>query len=1266
MFFQVPYPPKWAFFAYAWIVSLLTWWDHPSDSFYNTEVLLEQYDFIVVGGGSAGNVVANRLSAIPEVQVLLVEAGGAPTAGTEVPSFFFLHNGYPYDWNYKTVPQKDACLGLEENRSKWTRGKALGGTSVVNAMVYVRGNKRDYDQWAENGAAGWSYEDVLPYFKSIEKFNIPEYAANGYHGNEGELSIGHSSMHSLSSDAFLEGCRQLGYEYVDYNGPSQTGCSRSQFNLHDGRRVSSAKAFILPVLKQRANLHVALNSVATKIQFENQRAVGVHFEKDGISHYIRASREVILSAGAIGSPQLLMLSGVGPRDHLRQHKIEVIADLPVGQNLQDHIFIGGITATIEKEASLQTRTLSALVDYLLHGTGPMSVPAGIEAVAFMSTPFVNESLDFPDVELIYVGGSYASEESETFLRDLGYKKEVYDKYLLPHRGKPAFEIQPVLNRLKSIGHITLKSDNPHDHPLLDPKYFSHPEDIKVAVEAAKLALKVIDSKAMKALGAKRWNIALPGCEDKVLWSDEYLECLARHLTHTTWHFCCTCAMGANDSAVVDPRLRVRGGIRNLRVIDASIMPYIVSANLNAPAHMIGAKGADMILEDHGFPAAIKTASLQESGVGGAPLLWIQDFLSDRFLFVRTSEGDTDPHPLRSCVNNNRFYRKIPMIFQLPEAPKWALFAFAYMLSLLCGWTPPSSSYFNTDNLHDAYDFIVVGGGSAGSIVANRLSANPDFKVLLIEAGGAPSAGTEIPSYFGLHNDCPFEWQFKTVPQKNACLALEGQRSKWTRGKVLGGTSVINSMMYVRGNRRDYDQWAENGATGWSYEEVLPYFKSIETFQIPDYATNGYHGDRGELPITYSAMHSLSSDAFLKGCSELGYSYVDYNGPSQTGHSRVQFNIQNGLRVNAAKAFIQPIIKERPNLHIVLDGVATKIEFKDKHAVGVHFEKNGAKHYVRAEKEVILSAGSIGSPHLLMLSGVGPKEHLQEHKIKVVADLPVGQNLQDHIFVGGIAGTMEEGATLPPRSLSSFLSYLLHGNGPMAIPGGIEALAFMSTSFVNASLDFPDVELIYIASSLASSSSESYLRDMGLKQEVFNKYFLPKRGETSFYIGTLLNRLKSTGEIRLNSTDPHDHPLLDPKYYSHPEDIQVAVESAKKALAVMDTKAMKSVGTKRWNIPLPGCEDKELWSDAYLDCLARHLTFTSWHFCCTCAMGEDKSSVVDPRLRVRGGLKNLRVIDASIMPFIVTGNLNAPAHMIGAKGAAMILEDHGFSHKKFEV
>ncbi|KAH6924894.1 hypothetical protein HPB50_025909 [Hyalomma asiaticum] len=583
---EIPFViPKWAAFLLAQILSMLQMSQPPDINYYHTEKLHEEYDYVIVGGGSAGCVLANRLSANSAVSVLLIEAGGPEDATTDVPLYALLHYHGPYDWNYVTEPQEHSCLSMKDKRSPWPRGKALGGCSVINFMLYVRGNRRDYDNWAHDyGAKGWSYDEVLPHFKNIENCHIKAYSNNGF--------------------------------------------SRLQTNVLGGSRYSACKSFIKPVISVRRNLHISLLSHATKILFEGHRAVGVKFERGADKMHVRARREVIVSSGAIGSPQLLMLSGIGPRKHLEELGIPVIADLPVGENLQDHIFVGGIAATTKTRAELHLNSASIITNYAFRKEGPLSVPAAIETVAFLSTSYVNASLDFPDVEIVLLSVSPSSEEGERFMIDTGLTKEAYEKYYRPKRKQYGFQLAPILNRLKSRGYIRLRSIDPDDPPIIDPRYFTHPEDIKVAAEGTNIsrkvqsaglskcahkAVEILKTEAFAKLGTKLWNVPFPGCEETgEMWSQPYLECLARHHTSTVWHPCCTCPMGDDHRAVVDSRLRVRGGVEGLRVVDASVMPTIVTANLNIPTHMIADRAAHLIQEDY---AASSPSSGQSASSG---------------------------------------------------------------------------------------------------------------------------------------------------------------------------------------------------------------------------------------------------------------------------------------------------------------------------------------------------------------------------------------------------------------------------------------------------------------------------------------------------------------------------------------------------------------------------------------------------------------------------------------------------------------------------
>ncbi|CAN7984864.1 unnamed protein product, partial [Ixodes hexagonus] len=572
-----------------------------------------------VGGGSAGALLANRLSSRPELRVLLIEAGAVENTLTDVPLMATLNLRGPLDWDYWTEPQRNACLALKDKKSPWPRGKVLGGCSAINFMLYVRGNAQDYDLWSLNhGAQGWDSESILPFFKKFEAQTNAALAASGDYGTTGEMTLSSAESNTELARAFLAAGKELGYDTIDYNQRQQIGFSVFQTTTHKGARLSSASAFLKPVAGPtgRKNLHVALSSRVTKVVFDGKRATGVQFLRNGISRSVSATREVILSAGVIGSPHLLLLSGVGPKEQLREFKIPVVADLAgVGENLMEHVYAGGVSATVSRKLDIDITPFAGPLLYYTQNKGPWTIPGGVETVAFVKTEVANKSLNVPDVEIVLFSMSPASEEGERFMLDIGLDPgasfSVYNEYYLPLRDTHGYNLAPILLHPKSRGVLRLRSANPEDPPLIDPRYLSHPDDIKVIVEGIKVAMRIADTESFRALGSKMWPRHFPGCEHHVLWSDTYLECLARQFTTALWHPAGTCKMGVGPQAVVDSRLRVLGGVKNLRVVDASIMPEHVSGHLNAPAMMIGEKAAHMILED--LDAKLRQEALEEVG-----------------------------------------------------------------------------------------------------------------------------------------------------------------------------------------------------------------------------------------------------------------------------------------------------------------------------------------------------------------------------------------------------------------------------------------------------------------------------------------------------------------------------------------------------------------------------------------------------------------------------------------------------------------------------
>lgn len=530
-----------------------------------------EFDFVIVGAGSAGCALANRLSANPRHTVALVEAGGRDTSPwIHIPVGYFKTIRNPsLNWMYRTQPDP----GLNGRAINWPRGKTLGGSSSINGLLYVRGQRQDYDHWRQLGNPGWAWDDVLPYFKRAEAWQD---GGNELRGGDGPLSVSRSNRSWSIVDAWIEAAQAAGFPYNDdYNADDQYGVGYFQLTARNGLRCSTAKAYLKPV-RNRANLTVITNTLTCRVLFDGTRAIGIEGLREGQPITVKARNEVILSAGAIGSPQILMLSGIGPADQLGEHGIGVVrACEGVGRNLQDHLQARPVYKCSVPTINTRTRGIMnqarIALQYAATRAGPMTMAASLGTGYLKTRP----ELETPDIQFHIQPFSADNPTTGTHEFD-------------------AFTASVLQLRPESAGELKLTSADVRDHPAIHPNYLSTRLDQETLVDGIRVARQICRHAPVKAMITEEHA---PGC---TIADDDYDGLLnwARDTATTIYHPTGTCKMGHDRMAVVDHRLKVRG-VSHLRVADASIMPQIVSGNTNAPAIMIGEKASDMIMEDAG-------------------------------------------------------------------------------------------------------------------------------------------------------------------------------------------------------------------------------------------------------------------------------------------------------------------------------------------------------------------------------------------------------------------------------------------------------------------------------------------------------------------------------------------------------------------------------------------------------------------------------------------------------------------------------------------
>ncbi|MGE0279800.1 MAG: GMC family oxidoreductase [Rhizobiaceae bacterium] len=523
-----------------------------------------RYDYIIVGGGSSGCVLANRLTEDSDCKVLLLEAGGKDTNPyIHMPVGFAKMTTGPLTWGLTTVPQRHANY----REIAYAQGRVIGGGSSINAEVYTRGHPADYDRWAkQEGATGWSFEEVKPYFLKSEGNDT---LAGEWHNTDGPLGVSNLRPQKMSQ-VFVQACQQYGMPYnPDFNGPTQAGASVYQTTTRNARRCSAAAAYLRPI-KDRRNLTILTGCQVSRIVLENGRATGVRYRDAGGEPTAHAEREVLVTSGAIGTPKLMMLSGIGPADHLKSFGIDVVHDAPeIGQNLADHYGID-LVYELNGPYSLDKYNkphwmLWAGLEYLLFKSGPVSSNV-VEGGAFW---YADKRSLYPDLQFHFLCGAGVEAGVPTVPSGSGL---TLNSYTL---------------RPKSRGSVRLRSSDMADKPLVDPNFLAEPDDLKTSVEGVKISREVMHQSAFSKYVTREHFPSL----DVKTQSD--LEGYARQYGRTSYHPVGTCRMGSDERSVVDPQLRVRG-VDGLRICDSSVMPSLVGSNTNAPTIMIGEKASDLI------------------------------------------------------------------------------------------------------------------------------------------------------------------------------------------------------------------------------------------------------------------------------------------------------------------------------------------------------------------------------------------------------------------------------------------------------------------------------------------------------------------------------------------------------------------------------------------------------------------------------------------------------------------------------------------------